>query len=286
MPAASQPRIIGSAFSDRPTPRSDHRSWWLSAAALTVTVVQPRAPRARGARRRRGRSAGPRGRSRRRRRRAPANLPRSAAEATVPAPDRMGHGPCRRQGEPPAAAAPDRVLEFLRDYRESRPRILTDNWSAYRVEQGGRGEGPSTPTTSPRAVASATTGCTSPSGRAAWRSRTRARRSSPPGRSSPAPRAAWSRSSPRGRARAGSVGSSSASSPRGGCTGSTRRCLPRSRSSSAPEAGRPAAASAYYPDRRPPALGAVGPVRARSSRMTDPRPTQTSLPARAGGGGR
>ena len=39
------------------------------------------------------------------------------------------------------AAAPDRVLEFLRDYRESRPRILTDNWSAYRVEQGGRGEG-------------------------------------------------------------------------------------------------------------------------------------------------
>jgi hypothetical protein len=39
------------------------------------------------------------------------------------------------------AAAPDRVLEFLRDYRESRPRILTENWSAYRVEQGGRGEG-------------------------------------------------------------------------------------------------------------------------------------------------
>jgi hypothetical protein len=37
--------------------------------------------------------------------------------------------------------APDRALEFLRDYRESRPRILTDNWSAYRVEQGGRGEG-------------------------------------------------------------------------------------------------------------------------------------------------
>lgn len=37
--------------------------------------------------------------------------------------------------------APDRVLEFLRDYRENRPRILTDNWSAYRVEQGGRGEG-------------------------------------------------------------------------------------------------------------------------------------------------
>ena len=40
-PAASQPRIIGSASSRSPTPRSDHRSWWLSAAALTVTVVHP-----------------------------------------------------------------------------------------------------------------------------------------------------------------------------------------------------------------------------------------------------
>ena len=38
-------------------------------------------------------------------------------------------------------AAPERVLEFLRDYRESRPRILTSNWTAYRVEQGGKGEG-------------------------------------------------------------------------------------------------------------------------------------------------
>ncbi len=38
-------------------------------------------------------------------------------------------------------APPDRVLDFLRDYRESRPRILTSNWTAYRVEQGGRGEG-------------------------------------------------------------------------------------------------------------------------------------------------
>ena len=37
--------------------------------------------------------------------------------------------------------APDRVLEFLRDYRENRPLILTDNWTAYRVEQGGKGEG-------------------------------------------------------------------------------------------------------------------------------------------------
>jgi hypothetical protein len=41
----------------------------------------------------------------------------------------------------PLEAPPDRVLEFLRDYRDSRPKILTDNWSAYRVEQGGRGEG-------------------------------------------------------------------------------------------------------------------------------------------------
>lgn len=38
-------------------------------------------------------------------------------------------------------APPERVLEFLRDYREARPRILTDNYSAYRVEQGGQGEG-------------------------------------------------------------------------------------------------------------------------------------------------
>lgn len=38
-------------------------------------------------------------------------------------------------------ASPDRVLEFLRDYREARPRILTDNYTAYRVEQGGHGEG-------------------------------------------------------------------------------------------------------------------------------------------------
>ena len=38
-------------------------------------------------------------------------------------------------------ASPDRVLEFLRDYRDSRPQILTDNYTAYRVEQGGKGEG-------------------------------------------------------------------------------------------------------------------------------------------------
>jgi hypothetical protein len=34
-------------------------------------------------------------------------------------------------------AAPERILDFLRDYRESRERILTSNYSAYRVEQGG-----------------------------------------------------------------------------------------------------------------------------------------------------
>jgi Polyketide cyclase / dehydrase and lipid transport len=38
-------------------------------------------------------------------------------------------------------AAPDRVVEFLRDYRDSRQRILTENYTAYRVEQGGTGEG-------------------------------------------------------------------------------------------------------------------------------------------------
>jgi hypothetical protein len=38
-------------------------------------------------------------------------------------------------------APPERVLEFLRDYREARPRILPDNYSAYRVESGGQGRG-------------------------------------------------------------------------------------------------------------------------------------------------
>jgi hypothetical protein len=41
----------------------------------------------------------------------------------------------------PVPATPDRVLEFLRDYREGRERILPDNYTAYRVEQGGKGEG-------------------------------------------------------------------------------------------------------------------------------------------------
>jgi Polyketide cyclase / dehydrase and lipid transport len=38
-------------------------------------------------------------------------------------------------------APPDRVLDFLRDYRDARPKILTDNYTAYRVEQGGHGQG-------------------------------------------------------------------------------------------------------------------------------------------------
>ena len=38
-------------------------------------------------------------------------------------------------------APPERVLEFLRDYRGGRARILTDNYSAYRVESGGNGQG-------------------------------------------------------------------------------------------------------------------------------------------------
>jgi Polyketide cyclase / dehydrase and lipid transport len=38
-------------------------------------------------------------------------------------------------------APPDRVLATLREYREARPSILTSNYSAYRVEQGGDGSG-------------------------------------------------------------------------------------------------------------------------------------------------
>jgi hypothetical protein len=38
-------------------------------------------------------------------------------------------------------ASPDQVLAFLRDYRDSRPSILTDNFTAYRVESGGQGQG-------------------------------------------------------------------------------------------------------------------------------------------------
>jgi hypothetical protein len=38
-------------------------------------------------------------------------------------------------------APPERVLEFLGNYREQRPKILTGNYTAYRVEQGGHGPG-------------------------------------------------------------------------------------------------------------------------------------------------
>jgi len=38
-------------------------------------------------------------------------------------------------------ASPDRVLGVLRDYRDARPRILPDNYTAYRLEQGGHGAG-------------------------------------------------------------------------------------------------------------------------------------------------
>jgi Polyketide cyclase / dehydrase and lipid transport len=38
-------------------------------------------------------------------------------------------------------AAPERVLQFLSDYLQSRPRILPESYSGYRVEQGGTGQG-------------------------------------------------------------------------------------------------------------------------------------------------
>ncbi len=36
---------------------------------------------------------------------------------------------------------PERVLAFLRDYSQARPSILPDNYSRYRVEEGGQGAG-------------------------------------------------------------------------------------------------------------------------------------------------
>jgi Polyketide cyclase / dehydrase and lipid transport len=39
------------------------------------------------------------------------------------------------------SAPPERVREFLRDYRTARPRILTSQYRGYRVEEGGVGEG-------------------------------------------------------------------------------------------------------------------------------------------------
>lgn len=47
----------------------------------------------------------------------------------------------RAQATKTIDASPDRVLEVLRDYRDARPRILTDNYTAYRVEHGGNGHG-------------------------------------------------------------------------------------------------------------------------------------------------
>jgi hypothetical protein len=41
----------------------------------------------------------------------------------------------------PIGAPPDRVLELLRDYRAERQALLPDNYSAYRVEAGGKGSG-------------------------------------------------------------------------------------------------------------------------------------------------
>jgi hypothetical protein len=38
-------------------------------------------------------------------------------------------------------APPERVLELLRDYRQARQPLLPDNYSAYRVEAGGKGAG-------------------------------------------------------------------------------------------------------------------------------------------------
>ena len=40
-PAASQPTTMGSRSAEMPTPRRVQTSWWLSAAARTVTVVHP-----------------------------------------------------------------------------------------------------------------------------------------------------------------------------------------------------------------------------------------------------
>jgi Polyketide cyclase / dehydrase and lipid transport len=50
-------------------------------------------------------------------------------------------GTVRASATKPIKAAPEQVLGFLRDYREARPRILTENYTAYRVEQGGEGTG-------------------------------------------------------------------------------------------------------------------------------------------------
>lgn len=38
-------------------------------------------------------------------------------------------------------ASPEQVLALLRDYREGRPRILTSNYTEYRVQEGGESAG-------------------------------------------------------------------------------------------------------------------------------------------------
>ncbi|HEY6398802.1 MAG TPA: SRPBCC family protein [Solirubrobacteraceae bacterium] len=50
-------------------------------------------------------------------------------------------GTVRASASKPIHAAPEQVLAFLRDYRGARPKILTDNYTAYRVERGGEGAG-------------------------------------------------------------------------------------------------------------------------------------------------
>jgi len=50
-------------------------------------------------------------------------------------------GKVTAQASKQVGATPERVLEFLRDYRDARPRILPGNYSAYRVEAGGEGAG-------------------------------------------------------------------------------------------------------------------------------------------------
>jgi hypothetical protein len=50
-------------------------------------------------------------------------------------------GTVRASASKPIKAEPEQVLRFLRDYRDARPKILTENYTAYRVEQGGQGTG-------------------------------------------------------------------------------------------------------------------------------------------------
>jgi hypothetical protein len=47
----------------------------------------------------------------------------------------------RASASRPIGAEPEQVLGFLRDYRDARPQILTENYTAYRVESGGDGTG-------------------------------------------------------------------------------------------------------------------------------------------------